>query len=287
MVAPLIAAGARVAGSAAARAGSAAAKRGAQTGARGTTKNASRSTRRLTTEGRHSAASGVRNAQVTRRDPRVATSRFEDAQSIRARAQQIRSPETKDADFSEKRPPFSVPKPLQRVARTVVQKHASSQNLIRTTKQLRSLPWLLSVSAYISFWVFVFGFIGMALVFIGKQDVLWGLFTIDDYLELQARFSLPGLIAQLIGIDLGNLSLSNVGIALMFLASMLALISYVAIIVYLWITERSSPVASTGMLALTFFCMAADMIFVLQLFPWLMLWVFALGYARVGNAFSS
>lgn len=142
--------------------------------------------------------------------------------------------------------------------------------------------------AYLQFWL---GLTALVFVAFGFYDVFFGV-TGDQVAEFAGStigsFALAGanLVGSVFGfhLEIPTVSLSAIGLACWGLAFIFTLLGYGAVALMLRL-EGVDVFGSIELTLLTLSMLALDLIFVTQLFPWMMVWIFLVHIDRVAKAF--
>jgi len=259
MVLPAIVAGARVAGTVAAR-GAQAVTRGAQATTRGASKA-------MSATGNTAMKGGVQNPAIFRRAIRTAPENFV-GKSIGGRASRIRG-KNRANSFSNTEQPSQPPQTRREQLQKSLQNRLESvKNKTQKKVARRMSIWLVSVATLSSYWIFVFGFWAFALIWTGNISFFWGAFTVDDIIE----FATTPLVW--VGVLSEGVTATDTGFMIYFIATGISFLSYFCSLLWYYFAKGQKIDTSMG-LAVTAICWAADMTIGLQMFPWLVVWIVA------------
>lgn len=249
MVVPIAAAGARAAAGAVA-------KKGVQ--------NASRSRRTVNT--RSGSLRRAQNPNAHRQSIPNSTERFIQDKDLSSRSKKPRTANDNEEQHMRTVESTTRENPFQVLHRT---KGISNQTRAGLGQGItkRMSWWLIGAASAASFWIFIFGLIGLTATGLGSTPLLFGI-TADSVVSFFGN-----VISFVSGQNLGNATLTGFGQLLSFVGTLIAFCSYLAIGLWYQLSAGKYPNTTMGMLV-TAFCVSADMLLGLQLFPWLVVWVF-------------
>lgn len=289
MVLPIIAAGARVAVTAAARAGSSAVKAGAKT----STRNAGVVTKNTLGKAANdnvlrAANDNIRtqNAGVVMRQGKTITGDFLKRKSLHALTRR----KIKDGDEEEEsgrtldNSAKNIVTPQRGLVKAVT--GVDSDKALHTAAKVASLTrkgfgvsTMFWVAGFCSFWIFVFGLISLGLIAGGQYDIAFGISGDDIATFLSSPVGTVveagiNFIGFFFGfhVDVPPVTFTSTGLAFWGLTILLNLIGFTLILGMAYISGISVT-RDTGTFIMFTFCLAASLAFVTQLFPWMLVLV--------------
>jgi len=263
MVVPVIAAGARAAAGAAV-------KKGVQSGVQ----NASRSRRVVNT--RSGSLRRAQNPNAHRSRIQTGPERFIAEQRLGSRTgiQDKESEPTRGYDDTSATVQQEATQRNTSVSRSI-RRRLHPKITSNLTKRVSFV--LIAIAAQVSFFIFIFGVLGISIIGLGQSELFFGI-KVDNTISF-----FGSILSFVTGLNTRGITASGAGMFLSSVATLIAFCSYLGFGLWYQISQNKYPNTTVGMFV-TACCAAADMVLITQLFPWLVLWVVLMEFGWLSSA---
>lgn len=258
MVAPLIAAGARVAGKTALKGGS----RGATAAARGSAKTLPQA---------NAASRGVQNTQRFSTERPTVRSDFRESKSLQAKVARSLEARGKNKDdttdfIQSSGGRNSAAASNQNTRKAFIERISGAAGRTKNVANVAtSAPLLYWISGTLSFFIFFFGIACLAFIVMGESSLLG--ISIDNALSVAS---------YVLTLGAGSFSLKELGLVCWVITLILSFMGHLGIALYAMLRFDIRFLDHQNLFLLTVLSIAGSILPVLQFVPWMVLWVAAI-----------